>query len=79
MIWFIYDEETTPTIFRDERHNSTYAMLDIIKTNDSLKASVGTLESFDTNSEEEAECRPISMRISDRMIAQFFSDIEEGP
>ncbi len=72
MIWFIYDEEGTPTIFRDERHNSTYAILDIIKPKDSFRSSVGSLDSFDTKSEEEAESRPDSMRISDRMIAQFF-------
>ena len=40
MIWFIHDEEGTPTIFRDERHNSTYAILDLIKPKDSFRSSV---------------------------------------
>ena len=42
MIWLIFDEESAPTVFRDERHNSTYAVLDIIKSFDSLKSSVNS-------------------------------------
>jgi hypothetical protein len=79
MIWFIFDDKSAPTIFKDNRENLTYAVLDIIKSHDSARSSINTLrDSQEISIDEVVDYRPHSLRISDKMIAQFFKD-EEGP
>ena len=38
MIWFILDEQTGPSIIRDEQNNISYHVLDVIKRDESGEA-----------------------------------------
>ena len=69
MIWFIFDDKSAPTLIRDERHNSTYAVIDVIKPRDSARSSINSLPDEEQVSEDyPADYRPHSLRISDFMI-----------
>ena len=43
MIWFIFDDNSAPVLIRDERNNSTYAVIDVIKPRDSTMLSINTV------------------------------------
>ncbi len=38
MIWFILDEETAPSIIRDEKNKISYHVLDVVQRNESGEA-----------------------------------------
>jgi len=68
MIWFIIDKQGTPVIFRDEKHNSSYAVLEVIKENGNNRFSLNSVDQDDQLSTEDS-VETQDRLVSDRMIA----------
>ena len=82
ILWFILDIKKSPDLITDGRHHSSYAVLDIIKKHESNRSSGlnSEDEEDDVTVEGRLSYRPHSVKLSDRMIAQFLVDeVEEGP
>ncbi len=68
MIWFIFDNASRISVFRDEGHDTNYAILNVIRDTQRLSANID-----DDDLEEETDSLETSQsfritRVSDLMI-----------